>query len=70
MRSRVGQRVRIVSGVGPREAIGKTGTIVARERGEDGRVGLYRVELGDDGHVVWRGDWLRRLSDEPRVAPA
>jgi hypothetical protein len=67
MRSRVGQRVRIVSGAGSREAIGRTGVIVARERGDDGRVGMYRVAL-DDGHVLLRGDLLRRI--EARVGPA
>ena len=63
MKKQLGQRVRILPGIGLPEAIGRTGTIIAHEHDQDRRVTLYRIALdGQPGEVTWRGDRLKNLS--------
>jgi hypothetical protein len=62
MRKQLGQRVRILPGIGLPEAVGRTGTIIAQEHDQDRRVTLYRLTLdGQPGEVTWCGDRLKNL---------
>ena len=70
MRKQLGQRVRILPGIGLPEAVGRTGTIIAQEHDQDRRVTLYRVALdsavyvpgaGPVADTVWRGDRLKNI---------
>jgi hypothetical protein len=65
VRKQLGQRVRILTGIGLPETVGRTGTIIAHEHDQDRRVTLYRVALDSAvyvpgaGHVA--GDRLKNI---------
>ena len=55
MRKQLGQRVRILTGIGLPETVGRTGTIIAHEHDQDRRVTLYRVALDSAVYVPGAG---------------